>query len=355
MQRLIGLSALGIAIAASIGCDARVGEDYRGEVLFRMKGSLVLEEGQLAPDSVPALAFPDFKGQGGMRILDVEAHGEFPASFTIDVMSPPPAEVLVTYPGLPRFASGLITAVPEDHPAEIGASPGTDGGGRTWCENPDNTDCYRRIDICNTGTDECYHELARCTPMEWPDTMGPWCEEVDEILEQSGDPSIWYWGAKFAGMSLDYALLYIESSAPAGSARKYVEQALEADRPATPAWVFDNDEVIPAGYHLIHRREWNETGNAGAAACVEETDRSILREYNQAHGTNFERLADLETHLLEGVDTPHLDPEYAPLLKKVVLGRYDAGCDGGVYERVDPYANPITVTLGVRNEWVSPP
>jgi hypothetical protein len=76
MQKLIASCAL--SAAALLGCDARAGDDYRGEVLLRMKGSLLLEAGELAPDSVPALAFPDLR-DGGYLILDGEAHGEFPA------------------------------------------------------------------------------------------------------------------------------------------------------------------------------------------------------------------------------------------------------------------------------------
>jgi hypothetical protein len=352
VQRFIAPCAL--SIAALLGCDARAGEDYRGEVLFQMKGSLVLEQGELAPDSVPALAFND--QMGNMLILDVEAHGEFPASFSIDVMSPPPAKALATSAGLPGDAVGWITALPEDHPAQIDASRNNDGGARTWCKNPDETDCYRSIDTCITGTDQCYHELARCTPQPWPDTMGPWCEEVDEILEQSGDPSIWYFWANFAGLSLDYFLLYVDRSAPAGTARKYIESMWEDGFTGSHIPNVFGNEPITAGYHLVHVRRLMGMERAAGEACVDQIERKYMSEYNQAHGTSFETFYDLEWPLLEAEQDPFANPEIRDLMLKISLGQFDAGCKEGVaWELVDPYENPITVTLGILDQWPGQP
>ena len=350
MQRLFVLSAI-----ALLGCDARAGEEYRGEVLLQMKGSLLLEAGQLAPDSVPALAFPDRKG--GFHVLDVEAHGEFPASFSIDVMSPPPPAAIQNVPGLPGFAVSHITALPSAHEETITYPTSSTGGGETWCENADDSDCYRRIDVCTSGTDQCFHELARCTPRHFADTEGPWCDDdtLGEVLESTGDPSLWYHWAKFAGLSRNYAVLYIDGDAPAGSARKYIESALDLGHSSAPARVFNNDEPIEAGYYLVSLRSTNQAEVAAAEACFERIDRECTREYNKEHGTSYERYRDLEDEVLEAGGEPLKQPEHRALMTKIMLKQYDERCQviGVEYKRVDPQRNSITVMLGARELQIS--
>jgi hypothetical protein len=347
VKRLIAPWAL--SIAALIGCDARAGENYRGEVLLQMKGSLLLEQGDLAADSVPALAF--WGKDSKLHILDVETHGEFPASFSIDVLSPPPQKAMQQWPEMPSYAVAQITALPANHAAEIPFPERVDGdGGFSWCLNPDNTDCYRRIEQCIAGTDQCYRELARCTREPSGDDEGTTKEVCDEILEQSGDPSIANIWTKFAGLSTDYVVLYVAGSAAAGDARKYISNPAEDGSIGAPAVVFRN-EPIAAGYHLIHVRESNEMERAADESCADRNELEYMSEYNAAHGTSFERPEDLEGALREAGEDPLDHPDLRDLRLKIVLGAYDRGCltNGVKYERVDPQKNQITVTLGTRD------
>jgi hypothetical protein len=261
-------------------------------------------------------------------------------------MSPPPAEAMLAVPGLPSFAIAHITALPRDHEDKISFPNAYIGGGETWCEKPDNTDCYRRIDTCIAGTEDCFRELARCTPRKIPDSTGPWCDDdtIDQILEQSGDPSYWYHWAKFAGLSMNYVVLYMDGNAPAGSGRKYIENATELDRSQSPARVFGKDDPIKAGYYLIHMRALNEMDTAASEACFERIDRNYTSEYNRQHGTRFERVR-------EATGLPLADAGFRALLTKIQLATYDEGCQviGAEYKRVDPQREPITVTLGARD------
>lgn len=349
VQRLIASCVL-VAVAL-LGCDARAGDDYRGEVLLRMKGALVLEAGKLAPDSVPALAFSNQEDPDSYLILDVEARGEFPASFSIDVMSPPPPAAMEAVPGLPDYAIAYITALAQDHEDVITYYPGDNVGDyKTWCDGPDHTDCYRSIDLCNTSTNQCYHELARCTPSPTPNVDGPWCDDetIGEILERSGDASLVHYFAKFAGLSTNYLVLYLDGDAPAGSARKYLEGWPEVTGDL-PASIFGNDEPLEAGYHLVHLRKTNEMERAAGRECRARIEQKYMTEYNEQHGTSYELYEDLQMEILEAGGIPHQVPEVAALDRKLVLGAYDEGCQGGAaYKLVDPQTQLITVVLGAR-------
>jgi hypothetical protein len=348
MQRLITSCAL--SAVALLGCDARAGEDYRGEVLLEMKGSLVLEAGKLAPDAVPALVFENHSQPDSFLILDVDAHGKFPASFTIDVMSPPPAAAMEESPGLPAYAVAYISAMAPDHEDVITYFTGDNVyDGKVWCNNPDNTDCYRSIDVCNKRTHQCYHELARCTPRPTMGVDAPRCDDdaIDEVLEQSGDASLAYHFAKFAGLSTNYILLYLDSAAPAGSAHKYLLGW--PDYSTFPARIFPNDEPLEAGYHLVHLRKSDDMERARGSECRDRIEQRYMSEYNEEHGTSYKLYEDLQMEILQAGGLPQEVPEVLVLDRKIVSAWYDEGCQRDtVYTPVDPESHPITVVLGAR-------
>jgi hypothetical protein len=342
MMKSTSTVAVVTALLALLGCQARTDDSYRGESLLRIKGGLVLSSGELSEDAVPALAF-EGEDLAELHILEVDTAGEFPAQFTLNVMSPPPEATMRAREGLPSYAIGYITALPEEHPSEIihPYAGGVDGaGGFTWCEEPNNTDCYRSIEQCEAGTDNCYRELARCEVV--PIAGGPegaTTYECDEILEQSGDPRLAFFWTAFLGLSTNHFLLYTDRAGEAGIGREYLERGGFAD--AQLGLVFGNDP-IPAGYHLVQTRFMDEQERFVNESCGAEAEAAEIAIYNQAHGTELVTTADL------GFEHPDFDA----LMHAVALALFDAGCfaQGIVYERVDPSEHSIEVVLGTRDQ-----
>jgi hypothetical protein len=324
-----------------LGCDARVGEDYRGEPLLSMSGKLVFENPRVPDGLVPALAFVDATGPASWQFLDVDVRGEFPANFTLDVMLPPPAAAMRAVAGVPSFALAIVSAVPADHGPALTLPAESDGAGSfSWCENSDNTDCYRTIEQCVKGTDTCYRERARCkyVPIENSDSSYEVC---NEILEQSGDPAIAFPFASFAGVSASYVLLYVAGETPAGASREYLLD--EWSGGGVPYGAFGKN-AVPAGYHLIQTREQTAQEQATNDACADTAERESYASFNAKHGTNYTPENEFE-------DWPDLeDPLYKELAGLRLEAFWEAGCGNGlIYKRLDPASAPIEVTIGTRD------
>jgi hypothetical protein len=338
-----------LLLAAVAGCDARVDDDYRGESLMRLHGSLQLSDRELPQDAVPALAFEGGGDSPTCVLLDVDTEGEFPANFTIDIMQPPPAAAMRAVNGLPSYAVAYITAVPADHPDEFALPGAVDGKGAfSWCENRDNTDCYRSIEQCVKGTDECYRELARCHRVPVVGGEDGLTRMVcDEILEQSGDPSIAFPSSKFVGLSENYSLLYSPTALPAGAARQYLDKGEERDWPLP--FVFGK-RPIPAGYTLIRTRDLTEDEQSAFEACHERIENEKLASLSDAERAYYLALPELAAELYAQGKSINDEAEPRRLQRLMSLALFDGEClnGGAAYDIVDPSSASIEVVLGDR-------
>jgi hypothetical protein len=336
-----------LLLAAVAGCDARVDDSYRGESLMTLHGSLLVAARELSQDAVPALAF-EGADEPSWVMLDVDTQGEFPANFTIDVMQPPPAAAIRAANGLSGHAVGYITAAPADHPAEVKLHAEVDGaGGFSWCENPDNTDCYRTIEQCIKGTDQCYRERARC---ELVPVVGG--EEgvtrmvCDEILEQSGDPSIAFPWSMFVGLSENYYLVYSAAALPAAGARQFIEKGIDRD------WrlpMLFGKQPVPAGYSLVRTHVPTRAEEEAFGACNERVENETLAGFSEADRAYYLAIGDLAFELFQQGKTINDEPDFLRLSRLMQLALFDGDCTDGFSEVVaDPSSAAIDVILGDR-------
>jgi hypothetical protein len=104
-------------LAALTGCQAEVGEEYTGEVLLSVGGSVVAGP-EVPPDHELALVF-------NSRILDLylvdgETTGEFPSRFRFEVTAPPPDEAIFQYVNdVDPHARASLVFVPKSHPPKF--------------------------------------------------------------------------------------------------------------------------------------------------------------------------------------------------------------------------------------------
>jgi len=173
---VLGLFGAGAALVLA-GCEAQVGDGYRGEVLLSLQGSVVLN-GQSAADQVPVLAF---LRSSGFALLDAHVEGEFPSRFRMEIFEAPPESALLD--PTTGTATGFLTVVPKDHPKEI---PGVAASGLGSC-NPDETICTNHLDICST-TGICMQRDLTCNQEECP-VVGDTEIPPDELAS----------GARFSG------------------------------------------------------------------------------------------------------------------------------------------------------------
>jgi hypothetical protein len=346
MRNTIG-PALGIAAAAALlGCDARVGEEYRGESLLRLQGKLVVENPDAPSELVPALGFmhPELSdGAVDVSVMEVDVSGEFPGNFTLDVMSPPPAAVMVTPAAedLPDFTHGFITAVTPEHPDTL-HFPRLDGAGAfTVC---DASGCTKTIEQCIAGTDECYRAVRQCEP------NGTTCQ----TLEESGDPNLLkslY--EHFAGISVHYTLLYFADDAPAGNG--FLLEAQDARGAGLMASEVFRDQPVPAGYHLIRSRELNEEEQAHLEVCDADATAESFAKYNAAHGTAHATLDDLAAEIKTVSDDANWSAHalYQEFNDEYLRVMYATRCPiGRIYERIVATSEPIELIIGTQGLWV---
>jgi hypothetical protein len=112
-----------VTLVAVAGCSAQADTTYRGEALVRLHGTVVNTSGQEPPPLDAALVWGRFMldnsaGKTPLNTQQVVASkiavtGQFPNSFTMQVMTPPPNDVMVACaPGDPthpaRFAVAAI-------------------------------------------------------------------------------------------------------------------------------------------------------------------------------------------------------------------------------------------------------
>jgi hypothetical protein len=264
MSRLRGFSLAVSCACLALACDSQATPEYLGESLLSLQGQVTIEDDRTEGTLVPALAFENSE-QGRLDIVDVEVEGQFPNSFSLDVYTPPPASAFMDGPpGEPRFALGYVTAVASDHESMVRFASGA--AGQEFC---DEEACYTETESCADDGETCYREERRC------DLQGENCV----VTAMSGDPSIrddpW---RSFAGLSVNYRVLYLTSHARAGS-----EVAHE----------FAGGAALAAGYNLIAVRAQTALEYAEAEACFARAEAETLAEFNAAHDRSYATLDEI--------------------------------------------------------------
>jgi hypothetical protein len=116
------LFTLGLSVTGLVGgCDSQASTAYRGEPLLTVVGSVEIALESTEGELSPALAFLN-REHAEVEIVDVDAQGEFPAVFTVQVYEPPPLGAfapILSGQGTPTAALAFITAVTASHPEAI--------------------------------------------------------------------------------------------------------------------------------------------------------------------------------------------------------------------------------------------
>jgi hypothetical protein len=315
------------------GCDAQTGEPYRGEPLLTMTGSVELAlEVENQDALIPTLAFRG--SNDDMHLAEAEVEGEFPAEFTLNVYEPPPAAAVQSLqdsmPPGPRFAIGYISAVTPDTPdtfrysayytGNAGNCRRDEASGEELCEGT------RRW--CTDDETACYVETVTCPTADSP------AEDCTVVSE--GDPQLklelWQ---RFAGLSENYMVLWLESAAPPRSWFTYV--------------VGERDRGLAQGYHLLAIEEATQSQDEARVICEDEADEIAATEVNDRFDTSYalHELAEL-CQQLEPCDPAEAELETA-FRRAVYEARVELDCplDDVVVRRIAGPANEkIAVRIG---------
>jgi hypothetical protein len=164
-----------------------VGEDYTGEVLLSIEGSVVVEEGT-DDQLLPALAFTVYDpAEGavsldgvGFEVVDGITEGEYPSKFRFQVTAPPPQNVMwpssLMDPSLSgSYASGFLVMLPPDHPQTFSSHSGMRA--LVGCDDEECLTVRREDETCDRAG-LCRTQTLRCATQE--------CELVLAL----GDPAI---------------------------------------------------------------------------------------------------------------------------------------------------------------------
>jgi hypothetical protein len=169
---------VGLAAWSSLGCDAQVGDDYTGDVMFELRGHVIAPTNE-SNDLVPALAFFTTGTPGGkddlgsavkVVIIDGKLEGVFPSDFSLKVAGPPP----MASDSL-GMAMGYVVLVPRDHVEsfELPSSTTTDF---TYPDIEDDTRFVEHRRYCSVS-DECFERDYSCV------------QQPCELIAETGDPA----------------------------------------------------------------------------------------------------------------------------------------------------------------------
>jgi hypothetical protein len=100
-----------IAGALASGCDVQAGPGYQGEPLFSIQGSVVNHAPTAVGYAEVMLGWAQRSDMTPIPGTTVPVLGEFPASFTIELFTPPPDQAILTWgPNAELMASAFINA-----------------------------------------------------------------------------------------------------------------------------------------------------------------------------------------------------------------------------------------------------
>jgi hypothetical protein len=260
--------ALPVVLAAQFlgACGSQAGEEYRGEPLLRMKGSVVIQNPNPPDNLVPAIAFLNTRN-GTLDFAEVQVAGEFPAQFTLDVFEPPPEGCILVSENPedenePRFAMGFITAVNADHPDSVAGERSSGGHG---C---DRSGCTDITEVCIPG-EGCYRRVTEC------DSNGANCN----VVEESGNPALARgWLRYVAGLSRNYSVFYFP-------------EGVQAD--TSVAYSLNDSRAMAPGYYLVEMAELSQAEQDAREACIEGAAEEALDRFNTEHGSAYEHWFDV--------------------------------------------------------------
>ena len=169
------------ALLALGGCGTQVSNEYFGETLLGLRGSVIVDNPEAPRELVPVLAFqrPREGAPPNTYLLeDVLHRGQFPARFELAVVLPPPAEAMQTFTtpsgGHVSYAWAQLGAVAPEHPLLLAQ---TNTHESSYCLG---RECYTERSRCDRFED-CYFEREHCSLPSWYDALVPQaslCQEV---------------------------------------------------------------------------------------------------------------------------------------------------------------------------------
>ncbi len=107
--RHIGLTT---SLVLGIGCDAQPDGDYQGEPLITIKGTITAFAGALDAVEAALIWWQEEEGSPTIPWTTVPVAGSFPASFTLDIYTPPPDDVMVVLPESPPGTPLVTMGIP---------------------------------------------------------------------------------------------------------------------------------------------------------------------------------------------------------------------------------------------------
>jgi hypothetical protein len=360
MSRSLNSVALALAALGPLGCDSQVENDYQGEPLLRIQGSVVIPQEFQDQDLVPVLVFESIsdhqlESKGGdtwgmlydhEQILDVGVSGSFPSGFTLDVFDPPPPQAIRSFRGAhPPFALGYVAAVPPGHPAAV-----TRASYRLSAEDP----TAYHLRTCAFDAAACVgcafspagaacpeacgpfdpsfvrtHDPAIChvQELDCPSEAANWTESDCGFVSGAGNSD-----AEIAGYSTNIQVIYHPAPLPADSLFSLVYG--------------HRGEPLAAGYYL-YTLDYTPVaiGWPPTEPCPLASSEQARARYNAENGTN---LTLDEMMVLEQSTAGYA--RYYEYMRLYHVARRDNGCpiNNGVTP-IDGAAGGISIDLGSRS------
>lgn len=278
-----------VFLASAAACAPQANDEYLGEPLLQMRGSVSTAALTTTQPIVPALCFfeeiapswlsldifpPEIQAaldnsksaapNAQLHVVDVQAHGQFPAAFKVDVYAPPPdAAIKPLFSGEPRAAWGSVCAVQADH-EPIATGIGSAGDFR--CDNPvSDGACLFTTALRTADGSRYYYEQLDCPNY---DAASDQCQR-----RSGGDETLLTETAGFedvVAIAQNAELVYLAEAAPAGSYTAY--------RLGAP-------DGLSAGYHLRRQPSDEEQQSRGPARIAAR--QQALAETNAQFDTNY--------------------------------------------------------------------
>jgi hypothetical protein len=314
-----------VALVPLVGwaCGTQATDEYLGEPLLSMRGVVSTDSSGVTADSIPALCFiepqygvslridrlPDairedidnilqVGGEAEAHILDVEARGQFPAEFDIEVFTPPPSAALSRlFGGEPKAAFGRVCAVTQEHPAK-GQQLSTLG--ISDCDKEPPHACVGRTVRMTRDGSRYYSEHHDCPALDAPVEA---CEVTSE-----GDPRLLAATGGFEhvyGVDERTHVVYLAEPAPAGSYTAYLLAAPDG---------------LDAGYHV--RSSVRALKDDAPESCFLPWVETSIAEANAELGTSYEDFSWRDT----AGNQQWAPPEFADAYRRIAAMHQMAAC-----------------------------
>jgi hypothetical protein len=310
------LSLLTLTLAgATVGCgDPQADDGYVGEPLLSVNGSIVsASEATLSGDIVPAIGW-SFRVEAGdfehFRVQETEVRGEFPAGFTMNIVSPPPgdnprAQPVKGYESEPIVQLGAIIALPKDHADEIVVGYEDSAVEEDCTEDESGTTCVSKY--CD------YYGACFTQRCNW---------DTDECTLLEGDPAVAAGLGIAKGFVDNYMVIYLDRPAERGSVWAYTFGA----------------EELAAGYHLVKTIE-----DDGDDSEYTQADLDCRSEARDQAEKNFEEAYGLSINTDEVSDDNPLIEAFFFLENAAMQA---AGCKPDLWGRIADSDEKLVMKLG---------